>query len=285
MCLEDKMENEEIQLRFPATLTKTALTPDELKGLITSKVDSVLLNSDDFNIRTKRRINARRDNVIKRSSLSVTRKGNLDRRRAATETIQNAGITPAATSQSQNFPGPSRTMDETLHQGLTNTASDNYIEYLSDGEKACQDTLFRNLLSDEKLDQNLRIPGGGVLQRNGRNLTAVELCNELDRVATLYAAESVNAIQEQRPIRQERNTQLKPIIDSCFRVTLMRISLMSLHGDDILSVNDYDKWKKHVYLIASFATLTIALGLFFDQSIELLIQTNPNSRNSNCSIA
>ena len=265
------MPNEEIQLRFPATLTKTALTPDELKGLITSKVDSVLLNSGDFNIRTKQRIKTRRNNVIKRSSFSVTRKGNLDRRRAAKDTIQNAGITPAPTNQSQNFPGPSRTMDETLHQGLTNIDSDDYIEYLSDDEKACQDKLFRNLLSDEKLDQDLSIPGGGLLQRNRTNLRAVELCNELDRVETLYAAESVNAIKEQLPIREERNKQLKPIIDSCFRATLIRISLMALHGDDILSVNDYDEWKKHVCLIASFATLTIALGLFFDQPIELLI--------------
>ena len=162
-------------------------------------------------------------------------------------------------------------MDETLHQGLTNIASDNYIEYLSNDLKNCQDTLFRILLRVRKLDQDLSIPGGGVLQRNGRNLTAVELCNELDRVARSYAAESVNAIKEQRPIRVERNTQLKPIIDSCFRATLIRISLMALHGDDILSVNDYDEWKKHVCLIASFATLTIALGLFFDQPIELLI--------------
>ena len=105
MCLEDKMPNGEIQLRFPATLTKTALTPDELEGLIKSKVDSVLLNSRHFRA-IEQKIKNRRDNVIQHSSFSVTRKGNLDRRRAATETIQIAGITPAPTNQSQNSPGP-----------------------------------------------------------------------------------------------------------------------------------------------------------------------------------
>ena len=268
MCLDDKMANREIPPQFPATLRKTALTPDELKSLITSKVDSVLLNLGNFS-QIKQRIEERRDNVIKRSSLSETREGNLDRRRVSTETFQNVGITPAPTNQGQNSPSPSKTMDETLHQGLTNIASDDYIEYLSNDEKVCQDKLFTILYSNKMLDQSLTIPGGGVLQRNGTNLTAVELCNELDRVARLCAAESVDAIKEQRATREERNKQLKPIIVSCFHVTLMRISLKSLHGDDILSVNDYVKWRKHVWLIASFATLTIALDLFFDQPIEL----------------
>ena len=262
------MANRQIQPKFAATLRKTALTPDELKSLITSKVDSVLLNSGNFS-QIQQRIEERRDNVIKRSSLSVTRKGNLDRRRVSTETFQKAEITPAPTDQDQNTPSPSKTKSKGLHEGLTHIPSQDYTEYLNKEEKERRDELFRKLSSDGKLDQNLSIPGGGLLQRNNTNLTAVELCNELDRVATLYADESVNAIKEQLPTREERNKQLKPIIDSCFRVTLMRISLMSLHGDDILSVNGHDERRKHVSLTASFATLTIALDLFSDQEIEL----------------
>ena len=262
------MANREIQPEFRATLKKTALTPDELKSLITSKVDSVLLSSNTSSEIKRRRIIERRDDVIQCSSLSETT-GNQDKRRKSTKIFQNVGITPAPTDQDQNTPSPSKTEREGLYEGLI--PSENYKEDLIKEEKESQDELFRKLSSDGKLDQNLSIPGGGLLQRNNTNLTAVELCTQLDSVARSYAAESIDAVQGHLEARQIRNEQLKPIIDSCFRVTLMRISLMSLHGDDILSVNDYDEWKKHVCLIASFATLTIALGLFFDQPIELLI--------------
>lgn len=153
---------------------------------------------------------------------------------------------------------------------MTNIQSDGYTKYLSKEEKDRQDKLFKMLFSDRKLDQNLSIPGGGVLQRNNTNLTAVELCNELDKVARLYATEFIHAVRpEQLEAHRTRNEELKKITDTCFRVTLTRIGLMSLYGDNILSVTGHNKWRKHVWLIASFATLTIALDLFSEQPIEL----------------
>ena len=263
------MANREVPLDFPATLTKTTLTPNELKSLITSKVHSVLLNSGNFS-EIQQRIKERRDNVIQRSSLSVTREGNLDRRRASTETFVAAGIVPAPENQDQNFPGPQRIIDENLHEGLTRTPSEDYTQYLIREEKDCQDKLFQILLPQEgKLDPGLSIVSDGVLQRNNRTLTAIELCNELDKVTRMYATESIEVVKQGLEARRRENEKLEKLRVPCFIATLKRIFLMTLYEDDIFSVRGYNQWRKHALLIASFATLTIALDLFFDHPIEL----------------
>ena len=158
-----------------AKIRKVEPTPEEVKELITSKVESVLLSLNIDGL--KKKIEERRDNAIKHLSLKKTRSGNLDGRRLSTATIQRSGTIPAPEDGKRSL-GP-RKVETT---GLQEFQPD-YIGYVSSYGKRCQYELFEMLNYKGMLSDGLIPSADGFLRRNNVALKAVELCNELDSVS------------------------------------------------------------------------------------------------------
>ncbi len=259
------------QPKYGMTMKKSGLSPEETRNLVTSKANSLLLpiaagaavDADKM----KSRIECRTDNVIKLISLSVNKDGNMHKGRSSTKLLQKLGIIPAPTTDAQKFPSPKKTDEEELHQGLTSADGDQqtYIEYVSKTKAESQRNLWEKLEKDGKLPNLVSDADGNLTKEStAQQLSAVELCDVLDEAAKSFVEEFVESYNVQAPNQEhvERRNKLKAIIDPSFRVTVFRIASMTLFDDDILTSVGYKEWRKHLWLVASFATLTIALDLY-----------------------
>jgi hypothetical protein len=221
-----------------ANQQQNGLSPEQTKELVTSKIENLLLPlaRDE---RETMRIKERGDNVIKNISCSVTKDGTMDGRRRSTGILQNLGAIPAPNSLQERFP-PS-------HQG--------YLAHLNTTIENSQKRLFLLLKSDKLklLDESFTVTDNGSLQSQttGQQLSTVELCNALDNAAETMAGYYIAG----KTFWMSESEQ-KAMINQCFEVTITRVVLTSLDGD----------WQEHLGTVASFATLTIALDLFGNQS-------------------
>jgi hypothetical protein len=94
-----------------------------------------------------------------------------------------------------------------------------------------------------------------VKDRNNNCQATVELCNALDDAATTMAEYYIAG----ETILMSESEQ-KAMINQCFEVTINRVVLTSFIDDD--------RREEHLRTVASFATLTIALDLFANQSSD-----------------
>ncbi len=145
------------------------------------------------------------------------------------------------------------------------------MDYMGKTKAEKQQDLWEKLQKDGKLP-NLDTDADGNLTKEStaQQLSAVELCDVLDEAAKSFVEKFVESknVQAQNQEHVERRNKLKAIIDSCIRVMVFRVASMTLFDDDILTSVGYKKWRKHLWLVASFATLTIALDLYdHDQSL------------------
>ncbi len=263
--------------KYGMTMKKSGLSLEETRDLVTSKANSLLLpiaagaavNADKI----KSRIKSRTENVIQKISLSVNKDGYMHKSRISTTLLQKLCVIPAPTTDAQKFPSPKKTNEEELHQGLISTSENlhTYMDYIGETKTGKQQDLWEKLERDGKLP-NLVSDGHGYLKKKptGPKFSAVELCDVLDEAAKSFVEEFVksNNVQAQKPEHVERRKELEAIIDSSITVMVFRIASMTLFDDDILTSVGYEKWRKHLWLVASFATLTIALDLYdHDQSL------------------
>jgi hypothetical protein len=195
------------------------------------------------------RIKERGDNVIKNISYSVTKDGTLDGRRRSTGILQNLGAIPAPNTLQESFP-PSPQRADGLHQG--------YPAHLNTTIEDSQKRLFLLLKSDrlKLLDESFTVTDNGYLQRRGRQLSTDELCNALDNAAETMAGSYIAG--ETMIFELMSESEQKKMINQCFEVTINRAVLTSFIDDD--------RREEHLRTVASFATLTIALDLFANQS-------------------
>jgi hypothetical protein len=178
----------------------------------------------------------------------------LDGRRRSTGILQNFvhHFVPAPNSLQERFPPrPQRADEEGLHQG--------YPAHLNTTIEDSQKRLFLLLKSDrlKLLDESFTVTDNGSLQsqRTGQQLSTVELCKALDDAATTMAEYHIAG----ETILMSESEQ-KAMINQCFEVTINRAVLTSFIDDD--------RREEHLGTVASFATLTIALDLFADQSSD-----------------
>ena len=68
-------------------------------------------------------------------------------------------------------------------------------------------------------------------------------------------------------LAEPQRDELEIMIRNCLTTTISRIALTILNPDDICTRNGYRTWKTHLNLVASFATLTIALDFFGGRNV------------------
>ena len=239
-----------------ASVKRRGLTRDDIEDLITSKVERIL--PANFQ-KIGKTIKDRRNNAIKHISIRITSNGDIDRRVSSSSAYQLAEIVPAR--QGQNVPSPIKlsTVDSTWFN------AGNYKENLSDEKKKLQKMLFNILFVNNLLSDNLSCENGHLRNMN-RILTAAELCHELDRIAQHIHFEIRKMFAPDTPVtaRMRDDGTWKNLLSCSLRVTMHRICMMMFYPDDILSRGGHNDLDKHAQLIASFATLTIALDSLFD---------------------
>ncbi len=270
-------QGQQQQPKYSMTMKKSGLSPEKTCDLITSKANNLLVheaakaaeaagaagNADKI----KRRIKSRTENVIQKISFSVNKDGSMHKGRISTKLLQKLCVIPAPTTDAQKLPSPKKTNEEKFDQGLTSARDDlqTYKDYIGKTKAEKQQDLWEKLQKYGKLP-NLVSDDHGYLKkkRTGQKLSAVELCDVLDEATKSFVEEFVESknVQAQNQEHVERRNKLKAIIDSCIRVMVFRVASMTLFDDDILTSVGYEKWRKHLWLVASFATLTIALDLY-----------------------
>ncbi|CAB4033402.1 Hypothetical predicted protein [Paramuricea clavata] len=102
----------------------------------------------------------------------------MDRRRCSPSFWQDLGIIPA--SMGDRHPRPQKVHDENLvahyPRKLRNTKRSKRVSQ--------KEELFDMLKLENVLDQAITVRDNGFLERNGRQLSGVEICNELDNVTS-----------------------------------------------------------------------------------------------------
>jgi hypothetical protein len=239
------MENPPQQLNHPITMRKRGLSPEETKEIVSSKADQIfqVLLADGANI-----IRSRREVVSRCISYSITQYGYMDDQRLSASVWQDLGIVPAPLENDNGKrPGPQKVNDENRvpqYPGvLENTKIDSQIQ------------LFNMLQESNLLGQNIIVTDNGFLEIEEQQLSDVQVCNELDDVTGRVVGMHVQGNGE----LQQQHDVLKIMIRNCLKTTISRIALKELNPDDICTQDGYTIWKTHSELVASFATLAIAL--------------------------
>jgi hypothetical protein len=269
------------QLNHHITIKKRGLSPEETEEIVSSKVDQVFQHLPPNHMV---RFRERKGNVMKSISYSTTTEGYMDRRRCSPNVWRNLGIIPAPANAAPPEIAAAAIPERFLSPENVNPSfpDGNYITYLCNTKMDSQKELFRNMKSDQKLDNDIIIANDGYLRKaNLVKFSHVELCNALDEAAKKFVQEfhdndTANIGLEEKMARM---TVLKPMIRFCLSATISRIALTILFPDDIATENGHKKWKNYLELIASFATLTIALDLLGDQSCipdNLITRDNEN---------
>ena len=226
------------RLTHPVTFPKLEILPEELRTLISGKVQSIQRGTLTQQIT---------ESVIEVSKLlgRKTKQNSLENDERYT--ISNANYIEVGASPSGLSPQEAASANPDF---VANQASDLHED---------QEILFSRLIEDLKLDKEFGVEGG-TLKINGKALTYVELCNTLDEVTKLFMGEERG---NSTTSRMEQGERLKPIYDLCNAVAAKRLSLHATIEDDILDGTDgnqgYQKWKKHITIIASFTALMVSL--------------------------
>lgn len=85
------------------------------------------------------------------------------------------------------------------------------------------------------------------------------MCNVLDNVAKKLVQDT--GADDTTDDSSSPWSSAKEIREACETITWRRICLASAYTDDILSENDYYKWRRHVWMIASFTAIIIGLDI------------------------
>jgi hypothetical protein len=253
------MANPQLQLNHPTSLTKRGLSPEETKEIVSSKADQifrVLLAGQDADLN---RIRDREEVVSQCISYSITADGYMDERRCSPPIWQDLGIIPAPMGNDNGrHPGPQKVIDENRFPG--------YLLHLEHVRRNSQTVLWNLLDMWNLLGEGIDVGDNDFLVRNGQPLSGREVCNELDRITSTlvgwHIQGFINNLAPQQP------AQLVTMIRNCFTHTISRIALAQLHPYDICNYPlGYTRWKHHLNLVASFATLTIALDFFGGRNV------------------
>lgn len=224
------------RLTYPATLHKLELTGSEIEDLIKSKLRAILDGND-------RPLGNAPRKVAQLLTLRTNKgDGNLDQRnRVANSQHLESGTIP----NQQTSPQRAASQDG-MH--VPNQSRAYHCE---------QEKLFSLLHDHHNGFDDLEVSGDVMKRADGTTVTFKELCNILDEATKTF----LNTVMQAGSITsgwRERG-KITKIYDSCIEVTAGRIAVFSTFDDNILDVNAYNKWAKHVNMIASFAALAAAL--------------------------
>ena len=224
-------------LTYPAKVHKLELTRNEIQDLTLSKLRAILDGNDPVDEALKAL-----EEVTKSLALTNTGDKNLDQRykTAISHHLESGTIPDQLTS-------PQRAASE--REGYVKDQAEAYHEE--------QDRLFRLLKGYTTAFNDLEV-NKGILKRAGTELTFVQLSNTVDKTTKTFL---LNTDIQEGSITSGKldREKISELCDSCMIVAAGRIAVSFTFDDNILNVNSYTKWVKHVTLIASFVALAVAL--------------------------
>ena len=227
-------------LKYPATLSKLALTRDEIKDLTASKLKAIL---DGNSPNTK--LNDALNQVTSLLALrTTTRDKNLDQRQKTTAIPQYL----ASGAIRDQFTSPQKAASQ----------GSEYVEKQSKGYHDEQAKLISLLMRYSTAFDDLKVQDGILKRTDDTLVPAAEFCNIFDEITKTFLFETDIQDRSITSGRRDRD-EISKIYDSCINVAAGRIAVSSTFDDDILNKGSYEAWAKHVNIIASFAALAVAL--------------------------
>lgn len=228
---------------FTPTMRKRGFSPEEIEEIITSKTDKVFVHS-----KYKDSISKKSKEVIRDLQLQETKKGKLYSKRRSTGVAVETKVTTQPTD-GKPPQGP-----QSLAQGED---GDSNIEKWAKKAKENQQKLFEWLKGKGKLNPEEYSFEDGQLSRSisgesksSKKCTAEQLCDVLDGLACDFVDKTIS---------KDYQKGLSEVCDLCRSISMNRIATASAYPDDILTDEGYREWRKHLWLIASFATLLVSL--------------------------
>ncbi|XP_028396076.1 uncharacterized protein LOC114520070 [Dendronephthya gigantea] len=250
--------------QYSTSMSKSGLSPEETKELINSHTSSVFAELQ-ITEEVKKIIEDCKNDVIWKLSYSINKDGNMHKGRRSAELWKELGVIPAPTSDGQGAPSPLKVKEQGLDEGLTSVeeSAQSYITHLSQTKDNSQMKLFTWLHKKGLLGFKCDDVKGVLLKENGERLKCVELCDALDETAKKIVCTYVSDSRAGSATgKHELQTEYEEPQRQCLIVAIFRIATAILQKDNIFSDKGYKQWKKHLWMIASFATLNIALDLF-----------------------
>lgn len=228
-------------LEYPVSMKKHGFHPDEFKDIIKSKAESLFKEIKGFKGIV--------DEVIKNFAIQETKDGKGDKRcRSTIEAQQHGSDAFSGTNTSpkkteQNQPGTKNLWQEDLKNKQ---------------QKLFELMLKEGLLADVKIVKSEK--GNLKWDDTQKYLSAVELCNTLDKVAMILAKTKVNKSKHDRYTDMEGD---------CTTILYKRIFVANAYDDDILTERGYKEWRKHLWMIASFGALLIGLKILLIKPVKV----------------
>ena len=224
------------QLTYHVAFPKLGILPDEILVLVEGKVKAI-----HGQVELPQKL---KDSIeeVKKLLGRKTNKGNQqsDRR---------------CSSANENFQGAGALSNQTDTPKKASSQNPDYTPTLASSFHEEQQKLFQQLKSEWKL--NGAEPKEGYLVKNGKPLTHTDMCNILDEATKTFMAEDMPA--NSMSTGRDRGSEIREMRDSCNIVLACRLCLTETFGHDLLNKEDYEKWKTHVNIIASFGALMAVL--------------------------
>ena len=241
-----------MQVNIPIKMRKPGLSPEETKEIVSSKIENV--DFAELQDVQNNRLQLIRNYVIRCLSYSIRDDGFMDNRRISPRIWQHLEIIPAPVVENE-YQIPQR---EAQFQGQP------YIDFVNQTKQTAELTLF-NVMNQLQLLDGIDVVDG-LLERDGQELSDVELCTEIDNATLVIASWYMQGLVEQH---QELNSDnQRDMIRSCLEIAICKIVLMIRreHPLDIFIEADYIEWKSCLGVIASFAALSIVVDFFDDET-------------------
>lgn len=230
-------------LAYPVKLHKLELSDEEIKDLIDSKVRAICISIGleiDSDAKLEQAIND-----IKTLLAVKTNKGdkNLDQKRSTSISHhQELCVIP----------------DKLTSPQKAAAQNDTYVTDQSKAYHSEQEKLFSLLFEHGGLDDRQLGMQDGFLIRNGTALNHEELCNTVDE-ATKCFLQNFDIPDGSISSGTNASKEISEIYHSCLLVVTKRKAVSETFADNILDEQVYERWAKHVEMIASFGALAAAL--------------------------
>ena len=226
-------------LTYPASLSKLALTPDEIKDLTASKLKAIL-GGNSLN----KELNNALEHVKSLLALRITGDKNLDQRQKTTAISQHL--------DSGTLPDQVTSPQKAASQG-TEYADQQWKGYHDEQAKLISLlTEYTRAFDDHEVAKDI------LKRADGTDVTAAEFCNIFDEITNTFLFK-IDTQDGSITSGQRDRDKISKIYHSCMTVAAGRIAVSSTVDDDILNKGSYQTCAKHVEIIASFAALAVAL--------------------------
>ena len=241
---------------FEPTLEKKGLEPHEFESILLSKITKIFTHAE-----------VPVDNSIKKTVVELKReicirenrtKPGLDKRsRRAIQTSVDNEILPNADETPQHMMESTRRQRGVIRFDRKHMKKyhNKQHELFTNGKLLGSD--FRNLLPPINLREDNK---GFFFHDNGDKFKIEEACRVIDKFTCMFLRYLKN---DQGPAEEWAPQKISEIRSCCRDILVLRWNVDWATSNDLLNIQSYTEWKKHVMIGISYAALVVVLDIKF----------------------